>query len=111
MAIPSWPAINYAIQQGSWQCPELSLAPLTSDMNAGTTRRRNKYTLRISKMQFVVSMTSAQLEVFKSFYFSTLSNGAARFTMPIWNGSAYVTRACAFQKDKVPAVQNRGLGY
>ncbi len=104
MTLPAWPSnVNYKPSRDSWQCQQDAHAPLASEMNAGTTRRRNKYTLRIAKMSFDVEMNATELAAFWTFFRATLGNGAARFTMLVWDGSAYVSRTVAFQKGFTPA--------
>jgi len=106
MTIPAWPSVNYAPLAGSWSCADIN-GPLKSDMNAGATRQRNKYTLQISVVQFDVVMTAAEVAAFRAWYQTTLGNGAARFSMQVWNGSAYVSRSCAFHD--VPKYQQLGM--
>lgn len=104
MAIPVWPStVNYKPSRESWRCEQDSDAPLSSDMNAGTTRRRNKFTLRIAKMSFDIEVDATEQAAFWAFYRSTLGNGAARFTMTVWDGAQYVSRTVAFQKGTTPA--------
>lgn len=110
MALSAWPSINYKPQRGTWQITSLALPPLSSDMNAGTTRRRQKYTLRITQMQFSLELKSSEFATFLTFYNSTLGCGSAQFTMSVWNGSAYVSRTVAFQKDKAPSVEEKAVG-
>ena len=110
MTIPVWPAtVNYKPTRESWRCEQDSEAPLSSDMNAGTTRRRNKYTLRIAKMSFDIEGNATEQAAFWTFYRSTLGNGSARFTMTVWDGAQYVSRTVAFQKGTTPA--RRMLGF
>jgi hypothetical protein len=97
MSLPDWPAtVAYAVQQGSWKVQQRHNPNLRTEMNAGTTRRRRKYTLRVAKMTFDIVMNAAQRALFEEFYDDDLGDGAARFTMPVWDGDAYVTRTCTF---------------
>lgn len=102
MTIPAWPSINYKALSGTWQLTGDAIAPLASEMNSGTTRRRNKYTLRVSEMTFKLVMTAAEVATFRTFVTTTLGNGAARFTMPVWDGTAYVNRTVSFAKGSMP---------
>lgn len=107
MSRPVWPvAVNHAPVQGSWKIAQKSAPPLESDMNSGATRRRNKYTMRIALVSFVLVMDAAEIVAFDAFYRDALGNGAARFDMPVWSGAGFVTRACAFHS--VPAYEQHG---
>lgn len=92
MAIPSWPAgVPYETTATGYALPQLAGAPLMTEMNAGTVRQRRKYTLPVAEMKLSIRMTAAEFQLFRAFH-ASIGNGAARFTMPVWNGSAYVTR-------------------
>lgn len=110
MPLPAYPSIPYKPTLGSWQVPQWDLPPLASEMNAGTTRRRSPYTLRLSSMTFDVQMTASELATFKSFYTVDLGNGASRFTMTVWDGAAYVSRTVAFQKGSAPTFREFAYG-
>lgn len=107
MARPAWPAaVNHAPLQGSWKIAQKAAQPLESDMNSGATRRRNKFTLRIALVSFVLVMRADEVAAFDAFWRDVLGNGAARFDMPVWDGAAFVTRACAFHS--VPSYEQHG---
>ena len=98
MAIPSWPdGLPYASQVGDYAMSQLANPPLRSDMNSGTTRQRRKYTMRIAIQKLGIVMSADETQVFHAFHADTLGDGAARFTMPVWNGSAYVNRTVAIK--------------
>ena len=98
MPLPAWPSeCNSWALLGSWQVAQMDNAPLTSDMNAGTTRSRRKYTMRITPMSFTLVFPDSELSAFKTFHAETLSAGSARFTMPVWDGTAYVERTVKFK--------------
>jgi hypothetical protein len=53
-------------------------------------------------------MTTAQHASFDTFVRTTLSNGTARFTMPVWLGAGYVTKTVQIVKDSL-AIEQDGL--
>lgn len=93
--LPTWPAINYKPQLGSFQQSQLANPGLRTEMNAGTTRQRRKFTMRIAVQKVVIWLKASELATFVTFYETTLGDGTARFTMPVWNGAAFVTRTVA----------------
>lgn len=99
MTIPSWPAIPYASDNESFQQPQLTNPGLRTDMNAGTTRQRRKYTLQVTTQQIALVLTAAEWSTFCDFYEDDLGEGSARFTMPVWNGSEFVTCTVAIKTD------------
>lgn len=93
----NWPAgLPYAAQMGSWRIAERHGPNVFSQMNAGTTRARRKFSLRVARMRFDIAFTASQLATFIDFYNDDLGDGAARFNMSVWDGGAYVTRVCKF---------------
>lgn len=97
MTLPVWPAgVPVRPIEGSFQVAETAPAPLTTDMNAGTTRSRRKYTLRVAKLGFSLFLTNAEAALLQTFHETTLGDGAARFTLSLpWRG-AFVTRVAKF---------------
>lgn len=92
MALPGWPTIvPYASQTDDLAISQFAEPPLATEMNAGTIRQRRKYTLRISEVTVALVMSRPQFQAFRTFH-AGLGDGAARFTMPVWNGTEYVTR-------------------
>ncbi|WP_131193724.1 hypothetical protein [Lichenihabitans psoromatis] len=114
MAIPTWPTdVPYTPMTSGLTITQLANPLLSTDMNAGTTRQRRKYTLRIAEMKLVIRMTPAQFASFHAFH-QAIGDGAARFTMPVWNGSGYVTRTVQIkdQPDMSPlAFRARSVGF
>lgn len=98
MTVPAWPeSLNTWAIRNSWSISQLDNPPLVSEMNAGNTRQRRKFTMRISMITFQMVFTSAELPDFRTFYDVTLSSGASKFTMPVWDGTAYVSRSMKFR--------------
>lgn len=84
MPLPQWPAdVPACPLLDTTQVQQTADAPIRTEMNAGTTRARRKFTLRIARMTFSLRMTNAQVVAFRTFHEETLSDGAARFQMPI----------------------------
>jgi hypothetical protein len=110
MTSPVWPAaVNYAPLIDSWQVGQKSAPWLESQMNSGTDRRRAKYTLPIAMVGFALRLSDAEVAAFDSFYRADLVFGAAKFSMPIWVGSAFATRVCAFASPPQYAWAGRGF--
>ncbi len=109
MTIPAWPSdLPYQSQVSDFSDDQLDNPVLSTDMNAGNTRQRRKYTLRISMQKLGIVLTAAQTLEFQAFH-QSIGSGAARFTMPVWNGSAYVTRNVAI-KDGIVAFSQFAFG-
>ena len=97
MTLPVWPsAVPCNHIDGSMQVGATTGAPIASEMNAGTTRRRRKFTLRMAPVSFDLLVTNAQAATLQTFHETTLGDGSARFTLSfIWRG-ALVTRTAVF---------------
>lgn len=97
MTLPAWPStVPTGHVEGTFTVQATTAPPLSTDMNAGTTRRRRKFTLRIASVSFDLLLSNAQAADLQSFHETTLGDGAARFTMAlIWRGAS-VTRTAAF---------------
>jgi hypothetical protein len=103
MSLPAWPnTLPQEAQLGSWKLPEAHAPNTITDMNAGTIRARRAHSLAVSRVQFDMVLNSTQLDIFWAFYFGTIHSGAARFTMPVWNGKAYVTKTCRMRSATGP---------
>lgn len=98
MALPAWPVANIPSSPlvGTFQISRTTEAPIVSEMNSGTTRRRRKVSLRVAPISFELLMTNAQAAIFKEFHETTLGDGAARFTMPILFMGQYRTQDTVF---------------
>jgi hypothetical protein len=99
--LPTWPAdLPYSFLVGTWQSTRTT-KPVVSEMNAGTSRRRRKYSLEITNLRFTMQFQELENDLLKVF-FETIGEGAAQFRMPLWNGAGFVLRTCAF-RDGLPA--------
>ncbi|MGX5777014.1 hypothetical protein [Methylorubrum zatmanii] len=69
-------------------------ALMKSPMQSGKIRLRPQFTLRIVPVQFQIYFSPQELGVWRDFLWRQLGDGAAEFTMPIWDASRqqYVTR-------------------
>lgn len=93
--MPSWPAgLPYDVLRDRYTVGAHSQGLLKSPMQAGKTRMRRQYTVRVATMPWGREFTRAELAVFRAFLFTTLADGAAEFTMPIWDEPSgdYVTK-------------------
>lgn len=105
MTIPAWPAnLPHEALLGSWRVAETHTPNIMTDMNAGVIRSRRAHSLPISRVQFDMTMSEDQVDTFWTFYFDTLGSGTSRFTMLVWNGKAYVTKACRIRSATGPQV-------
>lgn len=110
MTIPAWPTgVPYCPIMDSVQIAQTSEPPLRTEMNAGTTRARRKYSLRIARVGFSLRMTNAQLATWRTFHDTTLGDGSARFTMPILFAGASVTKTV--QIVEPPSYSRLGGGF
>ena len=71
-------------------------APLATDMEGGNRRRRRQVSKNIARLEMTIEMTDAQFVEFKGWVRDTLVDGTLPFTMPIYTGTAYQDRLCAF---------------
>lgn len=105
MTIPVWPAwLPYASSYAGFSVEQAASPALRTEMNAGTSLQRRTSTLRITVMKVAIEMTGAQEGDFDAFH-AALGDGAARFNMPVWNGSAYVSRNVQIDEGKVSKTQ------
>lgn len=75
----TWPSAlpNTPLLQGYRSIPQNSV--LTSQMT-GFNKQRNRYTAVIHDVTENYWLTPSQFNIFKTFYFGTLGNGATQFT-------------------------------
>ena len=106
MAIPAWPnGLPYASAYAGFSVDQIANPVLRTEMNSGVGRQRRTSTARITTMKVSIEMTGAQAAVFDAFH-ASIGDGAARFTMPVWNGGAgYVFRAVQIDQGKVTKTQ------
>lgn len=69
-------------------------ALMKSPMQSGKIRQRPQFTLRIVPVQFQIYFSPLELGLWRDFLWNQLGDGAAEFTMPVWNASQqqYVNR-------------------
>lgn len=111
MPLASWPntlptkplLADYALQQSH-------LPPLKSDMQGGNVRLRQQFTTRLSSLRISFPMTTAQFGTFKTFVYTTLGHGSAKFEMPILTGSGLETKTCFFS-DGTFTARPTGAGW
>ena len=98
MTIPAWPnLLNYRIDRGSFKVTP-SEDNLMSNFDKGPARVRRRFTKAIPRFEFSITMDTEDVQIFKTFYFYTLQNGVNWFTMPVWDGSSYVTHTVRFSE-------------
>lgn len=106
MSLPSWPVgLPQEALLGTWAISEAHAPNLSTDMNAGTSRARRRYSLAVSRVQFEMIFSGAQLADFWTFYYDDIASGAARFTMPVWDGATYVTRTVRMKSATGPGAR------
>lgn len=109
MAIPSWPTdIPSCPLLDSVQVQQTAEAPIRTEMNAGTTRARRKFSLRVARVSFPIVMKNDEVVNFRLFHERTLGDGAARFTIPILFAGARVIRTAQFAEQ--PSYEPAGSG-
>lgn len=96
MAYPAWPAVPSSPLLDSWAKPDLYLDPRVTDMEGGNKRMLTRPGDDIQRITFTILMTQAQFATFETWCLTTISRGTQRFGMPIWNGSAMVTKVVQF---------------
>ncbi|CAO4179408.1 Phage tail protein [Methylorubrum aminovorans] len=109
----SWPAnLTYSVSQQAYAVQALGQAPLASPMQSGKIRQRPQYTLRISRVAYGWEFKAAELGVFRNFIASTLGEGAAEFTLPLWieSAQAYQTRTVMI-REGAGGISERKLGF
>ncbi len=102
MPIPTWPAVPTRPRRDDFQPIVPFLKPIYTDMEGGNTRQRSRPGDNVGSLGQTFMMSPAQVEIFKEWVKTTLNNGTSRFTAPIWNGTAYVTKTCQFPPDGKP---------
>lgn len=102
-----WPAINADPEQGSYSEAAVSnLASFKPDVGPPSTWRRS--TLKSTKIQAAFFFTSAELATFRTFFETTLGDGALPFT---WTNPVYgVSKRYMFDPENPPQWQPLGSG-
>jgi hypothetical protein len=95
VSYPSWPVgVKYASLLEGWSEDQLAIAPEESEMDAGNTRQRQRYTENVGIDSVAISMTKAEFELFRTWYNTTLNKGAGRFYMNVYVGTGFVSKLC-----------------
>lgn len=103
MPLPSWPSdVPYAFQDDGGSPIQRALPPIATEMEGGNQRQRPRPGDDVSTIAQTIVMTNAQFATFTTWWKDTLNLGTARFTAPVWTGTAYVTKTCMFAPDGKP---------
>ncbi len=96
MAIPAWPSgVPYVTLKDGFDNKPF-LAPIKTEMEGGNVRLRRRPGDNVAIIQQTVVMDRAAYETLKAWGVATIGGWTGRFTMPVWLGSAYVTKVCQF---------------
>jgi hypothetical protein len=107
--LPAWPVdLPYQQRRRDWRIPQPFIGPLETEMEGGNVRQRTRPGSNVATIEWRRRMTTAQHASFDTFVRTTLSNGSARFTMPVWLGGSYVTKTVQIVRDSL-AVEQDGL--
>ncbi len=107
MTLPVYPeSLPFDPLVDSWSWPDLYQDPLQTDMEGGNKRLRTRPGDDIGRVSFTIRYTKAQYSTFLTFVQSTLNRGTSRWTMDVWDGSAFITRNVQFAKKPVPQANN-----
>lgn len=98
MALETWPnSIDYLINENTF-----SIVPNDSvtrtEFDDGPVMVRMRFSNPTTVYNGVLTLTNNEFTVFRGFYQSTLNQGTAWFTMPIWIGTEYAVQKCRFKK-------------
>jgi hypothetical protein len=109
MPLPAWPNdVPYLQRRQDWEITQPFIGPIETEMEGGNVRQRSRPGSNVATVQWRRRMTTAQHASFDAFVRATLSNGSARFTMPVWLGAGYVTKTVQVVKDSL-AIEQDGL--
>jgi hypothetical protein len=75
---------------------------IITEMEGGNTRTRRRPGDSVAAISQRVRFTAAELATFKTWFGTTLSGGAARFTMQVWTGCAFENKVCQFDLKSPP---------
>ena len=98
MTLPTWPITTYAPQQDSFKPLQRMLDPIATDMEGGNTRQRPRPGDNVGTIGQTIWVSLADHDTLVNWIKTTLNNGTARFTMPVWLGSAFVSKTVQFLK-------------
>jgi len=98
MTLPAWPIADSIILQNGFSLQRM-LDPISTDMEGGNTRERPRPGHNVGTITQMVRMSPADYDpTFVNWVKTTLNNGAARFTMDVWLGTALANKVCQFIK-------------
>lgn len=103
MAHPAWPVgVPYQPMIDGFQPIQRVLPPIVTDMEGGNQRQRRRPGDNVGIVGQTIIMEAVPFETFTAWWKETLSLGTARFTVPVWLGTDYVTKTCQFTTDGRP---------
>jgi hypothetical protein len=103
MALPAWPdGIPYDPLTDGFSPIDRVLPPIATDMEGGNQRQRPRPGDNVGTIGQTIIMTYDQFNVFTPWWKTTLNNGTARFTAPVWTGTQFETKVCQFAPDGKP---------
>jgi len=80
--VAAWPSTLPQAVDRSGYAEGFKKTVLRSAMSSGATKRRQRFTNSPTVLNVTMTMSDAQLAIFKTFYEDTLGNGALSFTFP-----------------------------
>lgn len=114
MALPVWPAgLNYKPLSGSFRVAEATRPPVWTEFEDGPPLARRSGIGNRSKLAYQIRFrTPAEFNTFRQFHKTTLADGSARFTMPVYTpaGGCYPTREVMFENGTYTA-EKLGAGF
>lgn len=103
MTLPTWPVdVPFAPMVDGFQPIQRVLQPIVTDMEGGNQRQRPRPGDNIGVLGQTIIMDAAPFATFTTWWTETLNLGTARFTVPVWLGTNFVTKTCQFTPDGKP---------
>jgi hypothetical protein len=88
--------------------PEPYIAPDASEMDGGNKRLRSRPGSNVAIVTYpLIPLTDAQMAYLRTFYRTTLGQGASRFTMALMTDNA-ASETKTVQMEKTPAISKSG---
>lgn len=105
----TWPGTlpQFVLQDGYRE--DLGDALLRSSMDTGPAKRRARFTAAPKELTVTIVMTSAEVDIFETFYVTTLGNGALKFTY--FNPRTEAVEEVAFTRSPPPIVPDGPTTY
>lgn len=72
--------------------------PYITEFEDGPLRSRPRGSMSIATLRFTIRMSNAEFDMFKTWVKTDLVKGTRRFSMPVWTGGAFATKACRFRE-------------